>query len=249
MPRSVQGLCIVLGSLLATVGVLAAALAWGPHQCELVFPNIIGCAMASYEGLTGAMIAGGTALVAGWLAWSAVQVQIAAEERRAEADRKEVEQVLQDDVDRFAEALGAIWKILEGLERQDDQQEQKQTDETYKRKLSGGFYGIEEITKKSWLSSSRKMAELLGWKRRRDYEALFDGLEHLGQIGEANFNIYHALDVVRSVSIDFERLRPDTEKYFAGRFRRSGKAYTLGYAIEVQAGVAQLGRASFDPAD
>lgn len=93
------------------------------------------------------------------------------------------------------------------------------------------------------------MVAALAWKRRRDYEELFDGLERLGQVNEANFDIYEALAAVRSVSIDFELLRPDTEKYFVGRFRRAGKAYTLGYAIEVQAGVAQWGRASFDPAD
>jgi hypothetical protein len=95
----------------------------------------------------------------------------------------------------------------------------------------------------------RRLFEALGWKRRRDYEALFAGLERLGQIHEANFEVYEALAAVRSVSVDFEYLRPDSEQHFKGRFRRAGKAYSFGYAVEVQAGVAQEGRASFEPGD
>jgi hypothetical protein len=48
------------------------------------------------------------------------------------------------------------------------------------------------------------MVAALGWKRRREYEQLFAGLERLGQIREANFDSYEALDAVRSVSVDFE---------------------------------------------
>ena len=113
MNRSVQGLCIVLGSIASIAAVLAAALAWGRHHCDPEFPKIVGCAIATYEDLAGAMVAAAAAVFAGWLAWSGVQVQIAVEEKRAAADRVEVEQVLQDDLDTFAEVLGAIWKILD----------------------------------------------------------------------------------------------------------------------------------------
>jgi hypothetical protein len=113
MKRSIQGLCIGLGSVVATVVVIAAAVAWGPHHCDLVFSKIIECAIGNYESLSGGMVAATAAIFAGWLAWSGVQVQIAAEERRAAAESKEVEQVLQDDLNHFAEGLGALWKILE----------------------------------------------------------------------------------------------------------------------------------------
>jgi hypothetical protein len=76
MNRSIQGLCIILGSAVVTAVVLAAAVAWGPHQCLLVFPKIIGCAIGSYEALAGGMIAAATALFAGWLAWSGVSVKL-----------------------------------------------------------------------------------------------------------------------------------------------------------------------------
>jgi hypothetical protein len=67
-PRYIQGASIILGSLFIAILVLAAAVAWGPHQCALVFPKIIGCAVGHYEGLTGGMLAAGSALFAGWLA-------------------------------------------------------------------------------------------------------------------------------------------------------------------------------------
>jgi hypothetical protein len=188
------------------------------------------------------MVAAGAALFAGWLAWSGVQIQIAAEERRAAADRVEVEQVLQEDLDTFAEALGAIWKILEHLDKeandQEDAQDREADPQAKRTKLEGVIYGIEKITEDTWLSSSRKMVTALGWRRRRDYEQLFRALERLGEFRHIdNFDVYEALSAVRSVSIYFELLREDTAQYFKGRFRRAGKAWTLGYAIERHAGL------------
>ncbi len=199
--------------------------------------------MGNYESLAGGMVAAGAALFAGWLAWSAVQVQIAAEERRAAADRIEVEQVLQGDLDTFAEALGAIWKILERYEQAADPQ-------VNRTKLEGVIYGIEQITKEAWLSSSRQMVTALGWQRRRDYDELFAELERLERYRDINaFNVDEALAAVRRVGIEFQRMCPDTARYFEGRFQRAGKAYSLGYAIEVQEGVAVRERASFEPSD
>jgi hypothetical protein len=91
------------------------------------------------------MVAAGAAIFAGWLAWSAVQFQIAAEERRAAADRVEVEQVLQGDLDHFAEGLGAVWKILERFDPNEG-------GENNRNKLEGITYGIEHLTKDSGLA-------------------------------------------------------------------------------------------------
>jgi hypothetical protein len=234
MKRWMQGLCIVVGSIIVTVAVLAGALAWGPQHCKPAFPMVIGCALGSYESLAGGMIASVAALIAGWLAWSAVQVQIEAEEKRAIADRVEVEKVLAQDVDTFAEALASIWKILEGIdlgEAKIDQAKQDAID-----------YGIEAIAKENWLSTSRRMVTVLGWERRRRYEELFDGLEALRRflkIDLVDIEIFNALDAVKSVSIDFELVRPETAEYFKGLFRRAGKAWTLGYAIARMAGLPE----------
>jgi hypothetical protein len=226
-----QGLCIALGSVIVTVAVLAAALAWGPHHCKPAFPMVIGCALGSYESLAAGIIASAAALLAGWLAWSAVQAQIEAEAKRAVADRVEVEEILKQDIDIFADGLAAIWRILDGLD-----EEGAEVDRT---KLEGVIYGIEVIAKENWLSSSRRMVTVLGWERRRTYEQLFDGLEGLRRFRNIDdFDVPAALTVVRSVSNDFEFVQPKTAEYFQGLWRRSPKAWDLGYAIARQAGLS-----------
>lgn len=244
-PRRVQGASIVLGSLFITILVLAGAVAWGPHQCALVFPKIIGCAMGHYEGLTGGMLAAGTALFAGWLAWSAVQVQIAAEEKRATAERVEVEQALQGDLNNFGEGLSSIWKILLAIDAPPSIPLQDARD-----LLEGVVFGIERIANADWLKTSRQMIEKLGWERRRYYNELFHGIERLGRFRNIdNFDVGEALSVVRSVSNYFELLRPATARFFTGLWRRSPKAWTLGYAIAVHAGLCHINEPLFDPTD
>lgn len=238
MKRWVQGLFIVFGSAAATVLVLAAALAWGPHQCKAAFPMVIGCAFGSYESLAGGMVAAGAALFAGWLAWSAVQIQVDAEAKRAAADRDEVEAVLQGDLDYFAEGLSSVWKILLTIDAQPQPAD-------IRMQLEGLIYGIEKIVSDVWLSTSRKMVSALGWERRRRYEEFFDALDRLGQYRDIDtFDVAGALDAVRRLSDYFEMLRPDTEKYFRGLWRRSPKAWSLGYAIGVQAGLYHIERAA-----
>ena len=218
--RCVQGASIVLGSLFVIILVLAAALAWGPYQCKPAFPMIIGCAIGSYESLAGGMLAAGTALFAGWLAWSAVQVQIATEEKRATAERDEVEAVLQGDLDYLAEGLSSIWKILLAI----DMPPSLAIDHA-RELLEGVMYGIEKIANADWLNTSRKMVETLGWQRRRYYNELFEGIERRGEFRSIdNFDINAALNAVRSVSNYFELLRPDTARYFRGLWRRTPKA-------------------------
>src|SRR5258706_14733197 len=159
----------------ATAAVLAGAVAWGPHHCKLAFPMVIGCAMGSYESLAGGMFAATAALFAGWLAWSAVQVQISAEEKRAAADRVEIENVLQGDLDYMADGLSSVWKILAELDRSDDLPA-----ETLTARLEGVIYGIGKIAKN--ISTNRSIITALGWERRRAYEKLLEGLEQLAEI-------------------------------------------------------------------
>ena len=237
--RCVQGASIVLGSVFATILMLAAALVWGPHQCKAAFPMIIGCAMGSYESLAGGVLAAGTALFAGWLAWSAVQIQIAAEEKRATAERMEVEAVLQGDLDNLAEELSSIWKILLAIDMPPPL-----PPDNVGELLEGVIYGIDNIAKADWINTSRTMAKSLGWERRRYYNWLFEGIERLGQFRNIdNFDIDGALNAVRDVSNYFELLRPETARFFNGLWRRSPKAWTLGYAISVRAGLYHIEKA------
>jgi hypothetical protein len=231
MNRYVQGLVIILGSIAVTVAVLGGAVAWGPHHCKVAFPMVIGCAMGSYESLAGGMFAATAALFAGWLAWSAVQVQIRAEEKRAAADRVEIENVLQGDLDYMAEGLSSVWKILAELDRTDDLPA-----ETLTTRLGGVIYGISRITKN--ISTIRSMVTALGWKRRRAYERLLEGLERLAGFQDINhFDVHDAFIAAGDVSDDFRMLRPETGEYFKGLWQRSHKAWTLGYAIAMEAGI------------
>ena len=189
------------------------------------------------------MLAAGTALFAGWLAWSAVQVQIAAEERRATAERAEVERALQFDLNHLAEGLSSIWKILLAIDTPPSIPLQDA-----RELLEGVVYGIEKITNADWLNASRQMVEKLGWERRRYYNELFQGIDRLGQFRDIdNFDVGEALTAVRSVSVYFEVLRPDTYRFFKKFWRRTPKAWTLGYVIGVQAGVCHIDEPLFDP--
>ena len=231
MKRWAQGLSIILGSIAATVVALALAVAWGPHHCKLAFPMVIGCAMGSYESLAGGLFAASAALFAGWLAWSAVQVQISAEERRAAADRVEIESVLQYDLDYMAEGLSSVWKILAELDRSEDLPA-----ETITARLEGVLYGIGIITKN--ISTIRTMITALGWSRRRTYQRLLEGLQQLAAFRDVkDFDIHDAFIAAGDVSDYFRMLRPETEEYFKGLWQRSHKAWTLGYTIAMYAGV------------
>jgi hypothetical protein len=230
MNRRLQGVLLVLCLIGATILVLAGALAWGPHQCKLAFPMIIGCAMGSYEGLASGMFAASAALFAGWLAWSAVQKQITAEERRAAADKIEIEKVLQEDLDYLAEGLRAIWMISAELDRAENMNA-----ETRNQRIDGLIYGIERVTK--YNSTIRSMIASLGWERRREYERLLEGLEHLATFQDlSKFDPHEVHYAAMDVSDYFRILRPETEENFKGLWQRSHKAWTLGYAIAVNAG-------------
>src|SRR5689334_16840493 len=88
MHRRVEGSLIVIGAVVGVTVVLAMAVAWGPQsKCAAQFPKIIGCALASYEALSGGLIAAAGALFAGWLAWSAARDQIAMERTKARTQR------------------------------------------------------------------------------------------------------------------------------------------------------------------
>lgn len=235
MKRLLQGLVLGLLMVISSGLILASAVAWGPHSCGLVFIKVIGCAIGSYENLSGGLLAADAAIFAGWLAWSAVQVQVSAEERRATADRSEIENVLAIDVDDRADGLAAVWRLLECLENPEniDDLEVRST------KLEAVVFGINQITTKQWLDPAKEMVTSLGWSRRRLYQGLFAALEQLRTfIEDAEFDASRAEGAVRDAANWFEALLPaDREDYFDGLPGRSPKAWPLAYAIQVRAGL------------
>ena len=160
-----------------------------------------------------------------------MQVQINAEEKRAAANRVEIENVLQGDLDHLAEGLSSIWKILAKIDLSDP------LAVTPTEKLEGVIYGIGEITKD--IPTFRTMISALGRERRRQYEGWLDGLERLRQFRDVEnfFYVHAALYAAMGVSDYFRMLRPETGEYFKGLWQRSPKAWSLGYAIAMHAGV------------
>jgi len=150
---------------------------------------------------------------------------------RAAADRVEIEKILHGDLDYMAEALASIWKILADLDQSPPPAD------VLTVRLEGVTYGIDKLTND--IATMRKMVTALGWERRRKYESWLNLLERLGEFRDINnFAVDAALDIVKAIGNHFEMLRPDTAKYFEGFWRRSGKAWDLAYAIEMEAGVA-----------
>lgn len=85
--RFLIGMIIVLSTLAVTHGALALAEfgGMGTAKCEPTFVSVkwpmgwarwLGCAMAAHEGLAAGLIGAGGGLFAGWLAYSAIQLQL-----------------------------------------------------------------------------------------------------------------------------------------------------------------------------
>jgi hypothetical protein len=77
--------------------------------------------MAAHENLAGGLIGAAGALIAAWIAWTAVQEQINSERERAAADRVEVERILSEDLTEYAEGMAAAWRLLVALPEDADQ--------------------------------------------------------------------------------------------------------------------------------
>ena len=113
MTRAQQTLLVGIGISLAIIGVLAAAQAGSDGNCALVFPKWVGCVLAAHQALAGGLIAGGGALFAGWLAWSAVRDQDLASRGRAAAGERQTFETLQRELGPLLELWNMIWRIVE----------------------------------------------------------------------------------------------------------------------------------------
>jgi hypothetical protein len=86
-PFNLIGLIAVL--LTFVFSVMALAQVGNGGSCHWAFPKWFGCVLSTHESLAAGLIGTAGALVAAWVAWSAVQQQIKDERERALADRRE----------------------------------------------------------------------------------------------------------------------------------------------------------------
>ena len=113
--RKAQFVGVVSGLSLFIFLALALAEAGSGSSCHWAFPKWFGCVLAVHENLAGGLIGAAGALVAAWIAWTAVQEQINAERARAAADRVEAERILSEGLSVCAEGMAAAWRLLVAL--------------------------------------------------------------------------------------------------------------------------------------
>ena len=107
-------IAMVIGILVFvdTTAMLDEAKRCAPSIWQSQWPKYIGCAMAAHEGLAGGLIGAAGALFAAWLAFDAIQEQLAAERERhvtQQAEAKECAVVcIAPSVHAAAEGLFAI---------------------------------------------------------------------------------------------------------------------------------------------
>jgi len=217
---------LVFGLALCVYLILALAEVGGGSSCHWAFPKWFGCVLTAHEGFAGGLIGAAGALVAAWIAWTAVQTQINAERERMMADRLEAERLLTEDLTDYAAGMAAAWRLLEGLPDRTDP-------DAGQRVFGATAYMARRLSRPDELMNYGGMAEILGWDRRRRYLPLIRGLEKLSAFQDlASIQADEVLTVIRTLADEFEYCLPETSKYFDGLWRRSPKAWEFADYVE-----------------
>lgn len=221
--RSGQLLLLVLGFVVFIYVVLALSEVGGPAGCHWAFPRWFGCVLYVHETLAGGLIGAAGALIAAFIAWTAVQQQINAEREQVLADRNEAERLLADDLSDYADGMAAAWRLLVAVP------DPLPEPGTWERARQAAAYMAERLSRADQLASYQAMAEILGWDRRRKYVALIKGLERLAQFGDPDSikDPEEVLNIIRNLADQFEYCLPQTSRYFSGLWRRSPKAMSF----------------------
>jgi hypothetical protein len=219
---------LVLGLILFVYLVLALAELGGAAGCHWAFPRWFGCVLYVHESLGGGLIAAVGALIAAWIAWNAVQLQLNAGQERLAAERKEAEELLARDLADNADGMAAAWRLLIAVPNPLPDQA------AWKGTRQATAYMAERLSRASQLANYQAMAEILGWERRRKYAALIKGLGRLAPFSTADAirDPEDVLDVVRELADQFEYCLPQTSKYFTGLWRRSPKPMSFADRVE-----------------
>jgi hypothetical protein len=204
---------------------LALTEAGGNGGCHWAFPRWFGCVLWVHETLAAGLIAAGGALVAAWIAWTAVQKQINAQQERITADREEAERLLAKEMTNYADGMAAAWRLL--LAVPDPVPEPR----AWEAAREATAYMAKRLSRPAQTANFQAMAEILGCDRRRKYLALIKGLENLAQFNDAaSINEpTDVLNVIRDLADDFEACLPQTSEYFVGLWRRPHK--DLSFAV------------------
>jgi hypothetical protein len=222
--RNAKLLALALSFFLIVYLTMALTEAGGTAGCHWAFPRWFGCVLWTHETLAAGLIAAGGVLIAAWIAWTAVQQQINAEQQRMAADRIEAERLLSEDLTNYADGMAAAWRLLVAVP------DPLPGPQAWEATREATAYMAGRLTRPAQIANFRAMAEILGWDRRRKYLALIKGLESFAQFSEAALisEPTDVLNIIRNLADDFEYCLPHTSEYFVGLWRRPHKAISFG---------------------
>jgi hypothetical protein len=218
--RNGKLIALALAFVLFVYLTLALTEVGGNAGCHWAFPRWFGCVLWVHETLAAGLIAAGGALVAAWIAWTAVQRQINAEKERISADRNDAERLLAEEFTNYAEGMAAAWRLLVAVP--DPVPEPK----AWQATREATAYMAGRVSRPERIANFQAMAEILDWDRRRKYLSVIKGLESLAEFGDAALisEPTDVLNAIRNLADDFEYCLPQTSEYFSGLWRRPHKA-------------------------
>jgi hypothetical protein len=104
--------------------------------------------------------------------------------------------------------------------------------------VEGVIYGLQTISERNRIITSRRMVAVLGWKRRRLYDEMLDSLDDVRRFeSKVTPEIYELLTAIKLLATRLIVLNPDVEQYFEGLFWGSPKAWALSFAIQLRSGL------------
>jgi hypothetical protein len=229
--RVAPGVILIVLLVLFVYFVLGLAQYGSGSSCGWALPRWFGCVLTAHEALAAGLIGAAGALLAAWIAWSAIQQQINAERERMLADRVEAERLLAEELTDYADGMAAAWRAIVALRELPAERKPERT----MRAREATAYFATRISRPEVIESYRAMAQVLGWERRNQYTQLIRQLEEFGRFrdAEAEWDLEEdALGLMQNASRDFEWCLPGTSKFFDGLWRRSPKAMTFAMLIE-----------------
>jgi hypothetical protein len=230
-----QFIILLFGLPSFTFLVLALA-QWGSgSSCHWQFPKWFGCVLNEHDGLAAGLIGAAGALLAAWIAWTAVQRQINADRQRATADRAEAEQLLSTELSEYADGVAAALRYLSELLHPET------ADKHPAQAVHEAVADLaERITPTEQIANYRAMADTLGWDRRIKYGVLLRGLDELRKFKDPTAiqaDPYEALDLLRRLANGFMHCLPNTSHHFEGLFLGSAKAMSFADIVNSRMGL------------
>ena len=192
----------------------------------------LGCLLSKHDGLAGGLLGALVTLAAAWVAWSAVQRQIDETKALALADRNEAKRMLSADLSGVADGLGAVWRILRKAAETGDEK-------AFHAAHSVVQWALERITAPEAMKGRRQMLSALAWKDRQAFTSLVNRIDELSPFSSEKWcgSYDDFMDVIRSLSFEFEICLPKTYSHFEGFPRGCPKAMSFGDLIRRGAGV------------